>query len=167
MTFPTPPKLLTYLFADDTQGLASGKNLPELIDRVNNELKKWASWFISNKMSVNVNKTKYIIFHTEGKKIPPSLNQVVFDCNIPNTPHDPSLVYTLDCIHNKHPSLESQTYKLLGVYLDENLSVAIYSFIVKGKMTGSLHPSDREHVPVNTTSHIFRESFTRYCTTSY
>ena len=106
-------------------------------------MKKWASWFISNKMSVNVNKTKYIIFHTEGKKIPPSLNQVVFDCNIPNTPHDPSLVYTLDCIHNKHPSLESQTYKLLGVYLDENLSVAIYSFIVKGK-NDWLSPSLRQ-----------------------
>ena len=38
---PNSSKLLTYLFADDTRGLASGKNLPELIDRVNNELKKW------------------------------------------------------------------------------------------------------------------------------
>ena len=140
---PNSSKLLTYLFADDTQGLASGKNLPELIDRVNTELKKWASWFISNKMSVNVSKTKYIIFHTVGKKIPPSLNQVVFDCNIPNTPHDPSLVHSLDRIHNKHPSLESQAYKLLGVYFDENLSFDKNTNFLIAKMSKSIYCINR------------------------
>ena len=49
-------------------------------------------------------------YHTVGKKIPTSINQV-FYCNIPNKPHDPSLVHTLDHIHNEHPSLESQDYK--------------------------------------------------------
>ena len=136
-------KLLTYLFADDTQGLASGKNLPELIDKVYTELKKWASWFISNKMSVNVNKTKYIIFHTVGKKITPSLNQVVFDRNIPNTPHDPSLVHTLDCIHNKHPSLDSQAYKLLRVYLDANLSFEKNTNFLISKMSKSIYCINR------------------------
>ena len=140
---PNSSKLLTYLFADDTQGLASGKNLPELIDRVNTELKKWASWFISNKMSVNVSKTKYIIFHTVGKKIPPSLNQVVFDCNIPNTPHDSSLVHSLDRIHNKHPSPESQAYKLLGVYFDENLSFDKNTNFLIAKMSKSIYCINR------------------------
>ena len=73
-------------------------------------------------MSVNVSKTKYIIFHTVGKKIPPNLNPIIFDRNLPNTPHEPSLIHVLERIHNKHLSPESQAYKLLGIYLDENLS---------------------------------------------
>ena len=52
---PSSSLLETFLFADDTQGLKAGKNLPELIDDVNAELKKWAQWFRSNKMAVNTN----------------------------------------------------------------------------------------------------------------
>ena len=66
---PYSSLLETFLFADDTQGLMAGGNLPELIDKVNVELKKWAQWFRSNKMAVNTNKTKYLIFHSNGKKI--------------------------------------------------------------------------------------------------
>ena len=40
---PSSSLLDTFLFADDTQGLKAGKNLPELIANVNSELKKWAS----------------------------------------------------------------------------------------------------------------------------
>ena len=66
---PTSSLLETFLFANDTQGLKAGKNLCELIDNVNSELAKWAQWFRSNKMAVNTVKTKYLIFHTKGKKI--------------------------------------------------------------------------------------------------
>jgi hypothetical protein len=47
---------MTLLFADDTQGLDSDKDLCALINRVNNELKKWAAWFRANKMVVNTKK---------------------------------------------------------------------------------------------------------------
>ena len=52
--FPFSSLLETFIFADDTQGLKAGKNLPELIviDNVNIELKKWAQWFRTNKMAV-------------------------------------------------------------------------------------------------------------------
>ena len=39
---PNSSHLLSFLFADDTQGLAFGKNLPDLIAKVNLELRKWA-----------------------------------------------------------------------------------------------------------------------------
>ena len=39
---PSSSLLETFLFADDTQGLKACKNLPDLIDCVNSELKKWA-----------------------------------------------------------------------------------------------------------------------------
>ena len=65
---PNSSELITYLFADDTQGLAFGRNLPELMTKVKAELRKWAMWFLANNIAVNTNKTKYIIFHTKVKK---------------------------------------------------------------------------------------------------
>ena len=64
----TATTLATYLFADDTTCLAKNKNLNALIDYVNIELRKLSNWFDSNKMAINVSKTKYIIFRTKGKK---------------------------------------------------------------------------------------------------
>jgi hypothetical protein len=64
---PSATDLLTILFADDTTGLGSSSDLPSLITRVQNELTKLSHWFIANKMSLNVSKTKYIIFHVQGK----------------------------------------------------------------------------------------------------
>ena len=54
--------LKSFLFADDTSGLAKGKNLPELMNIINIELKKWALWFRANKLKVNTSKTKYMFF---------------------------------------------------------------------------------------------------------
>ena len=135
---PNSSDLITFLFADDTQGLASGKNLPELMTKVNTELRKWALWFQANRMAVNTNKTKYIIFHTKGKKVNTESQEIVFDCNIPNTPHNPSLISTLERIHNNHPITESQSYKLLGIYLDENLTFHKNTTHIISKMSKSI-----------------------------
>jgi hypothetical protein len=66
----TCSELLTLMFADDTAGLASHTNIDILTTFVNAELKKKAEWFRINKMAVNVNKTKFMIFHTKGKIVP-------------------------------------------------------------------------------------------------
>ena len=66
---PNETELLTFLFADDTSGLIIGKNLQELVQKMNCEINKLANWFRANKMAVNISKTKYLIFHTKGKKI--------------------------------------------------------------------------------------------------
>ena len=66
---PNATELLTYLFADDTSGFLIGKNLHELVPKMNIEINKMSNWFRANKMAVNISKTKYIIFHTKGKKI--------------------------------------------------------------------------------------------------
>jgi hypothetical protein len=54
--------MLSLLFADDTACLTSGPDLKAVIDKANTELQKLSAWFRANKMAVNVNKTKYIIF---------------------------------------------------------------------------------------------------------
>lgn len=50
------------LFADVTNLFCCGDNLEHFLDAVGNELKKSKSWFDSNKLTLNLNKTKFIIF---------------------------------------------------------------------------------------------------------
>jgi Reverse transcriptase (RNA-dependent DNA polymerase) len=117
----TANKLLTILFPDDTSCLAKHNNLNELIAFVNTELKKFANWFLSNKMAVNVSKTKYIIFRSKGKKIE-NPGQILFNNNEIGMPENPSLIFPLERVFNENPNPEHQTYKLLGCFFDEYLS---------------------------------------------
>jgi hypothetical protein len=71
----------TFLFADDTSGLKAGNNLPKLIDQCNVELQKMANWLRANKMCVNTSKTKFIVFHTRGKRLDPQQCNLVFNNN--------------------------------------------------------------------------------------
>ena len=122
--------------------------------KVNTELRKWALWFQANRMAVNTNKTKYIIFRSKGKKFNTESKDIVFDCNIPNTPHDPSLISaisTLERIHNNHPIAESQSYKLLGIYLDENLTFHRNTSYIFSKMSKSIFC-------INRAKHFFPQS---------
>jgi hypothetical protein len=80
-----------------------------------------AQWFQANKMSLTTSKTKYIIFHAPGKKVNSDV-ALYIDENMPNTPHDPSRVTTVERIHSKHQDYNSQAFKLLGIYLDEHLN---------------------------------------------
>uniref|UniRef100_A0A3Q3IU13 Uncharacterized protein n=1 Tax=Monopterus albus TaxID=43700 RepID=A0A3Q3IU13_MONAL len=50
------------LFADDTTIWASGENLQQLSGRVSQELEKIKKWCDSNKLSLNLDKTKFMVF---------------------------------------------------------------------------------------------------------
>jgi hypothetical protein len=121
---PNSSDLITLLFADDTAGLKSGKNLPLLMDQINMELKKWSSWFRANKMAVNVKKTKFIIFHSKGKKCELEGRRLYFDDNEQGMPLDQSKISEIERVHDTHPDKELKSYKTLGVYFDEHLCQA-------------------------------------------
>ena len=53
------------LFADDTNILFEHENLTELITKINNNLITIADWFNSNKLSLNLQKTKFMLFNKE------------------------------------------------------------------------------------------------------
>ena len=56
-------KLLKYvLFVDDTNLFCSGSDLRQLLDTVEKELKILKQWFENTKLSLNLQKTKLIIF---------------------------------------------------------------------------------------------------------
>ena len=88
------------LFADDTSICYSHTD-PEVLAAVLNEaLLNIGSWMRANKLSLNIDKTDYVIFHSRHKK----------------SSYDISLLLDNKCITRK------TRVKFLGVFLDENLT---------------------------------------------
>ena len=59
---PNSTDFFTLLFADDTTFQLSGVNLDILFQLANSELEKASVWFESNKLTLNVKKTKFMLF---------------------------------------------------------------------------------------------------------
>ena len=57
------------LFADDTNIFLSGNNIDGIIDKMNGEIKKIIDWLDFNMLSLNIDKTHYIIFSSKFKKL--------------------------------------------------------------------------------------------------
>ena len=55
------------LFADDTSLTATGKDLDQLLQKINQELPAIYEWLCSNKLTLNLSKTKYLIFQPRQK----------------------------------------------------------------------------------------------------
>ena len=91
------------MFADDTNLFHAERDLKKLFQMVNNELQKVSQWFISNKLSINVTKTKYSFFHKPSKRdhIPLALPKLYIDNN---------------------QIQRSGSIEFLSVFLDENLT---------------------------------------------
>ena len=56
------------LHAEFPREFYADQNIRTLFDTVNIELQKISQWFISNRLSLNVTKTKYSFFHKPSKK---------------------------------------------------------------------------------------------------
>jgi hypothetical protein len=135
----TVSKMLTVMFADDTLGLKSNMDLNSLIASVNQDINKMAIWFKANKLAVNKTKTKYIIFHTKGKRVANNIQPLVFDENEEGLPFNPNNIITLERYHNGHQNIECRAYKLLGIYLDENLTFAYHVNYLAKKLARSMY----------------------------
>ena len=96
------PLLSFILFADDTNIFYSHKNFDSLITTLNSELSKVSSWFICNKLSLNIAKTNFMLFK-------PS--------NFQNIRHNNFNIH-IDGL----PIIEKKATKFLGVTIDSSLS---------------------------------------------
>ena len=97
------PLLSPIMFADDTNLFYTSKSINALYNTVNRELYKMNEWFQVNKLSLNLKKTKYSLFHSSNQKR-----------NIPTT---------LPLIQIENNIIEHVTVtKFLGVLIDEHLS---------------------------------------------
>ena len=57
------------LFADDTSILLHDKNLKSLIDKAKSSLTKIQSWFLTNKLSLSIEKSQYIVYRSSKRKL--------------------------------------------------------------------------------------------------
>ena len=102
------------LFADDTSVFVSGKNLCSLIEIMNNELGKLAEWMCINKLSLNVKKTKFMLF------------------TIRNVPISDTLYINGETIERV------DNFKFLGVLIDAKLTWNDHVQFIKKKISKGL-----------------------------
>ena len=57
-----------YLFADDTNVFLNGKKINTLVDTVHHKLSKLYIWLLANKLTLNVSKSHFIVFHRARHK---------------------------------------------------------------------------------------------------
>ncbi len=79
-----------------------------------------------------------MIFHKKGKKIqnPPT---IYYNENEPNQVQSDALVSVLERYHENHPQPDCRSYKLLGIFLDEHLSLDYHVTHIYNKLTKSLY----------------------------
>ena len=101
------------LFADDTNAFCSNKDLKRLNDVVQNEMIKVKTWLDLNKLSLNVNKTNFILFKASRKKTNHHVEIKIDDQNIKQV----------------------ENSKFLGVMINEHLSWKTRIDLVMQKVT--------------------------------
>ena len=69
------------MFADDTNLFISNENISELFQQMNEELKNVSTWFKENKLSINIDKTKWTIFYPTSEKrfLPTKFPEIFID----------------------------------------------------------------------------------------
>ena len=113
---PQVSKLLDpIMFADDTNLFYSRKDIHSHFNTVNNELSNISHWFNSNKLSLNVDKTKFTLFQKVRQR--DNIPLVLPTLKINNT-----LIKRVDHI------------KFLGVLFDENLTWKNHINLIENKI---------------------------------
>ena len=70
------------MFADDSNIFFSKKTFEKLFAVANQQLKNIDNCLTSNKLSMNIDKTNYIVFHTPHSKIPENTNLQLRNANL-------------------------------------------------------------------------------------
>ncbi len=110
-------KSSSILFADDTTIYASGKNVRHLVESIKHDLNILVDWFRANKLSLNLNKTNFVLFRPKAKKCDTGISLSFGDVEIK----------------------QEKVTKFLGVYLDECLNWDTHIKHVCSKMSKNLY----------------------------
>ncbi|NRB82011.1 MAG: reverse transcriptase family protein [Saccharospirillaceae bacterium] len=96
------------VYADDTTLVVSGRNLTEAKQRCNSILTRFYNYFTSNKLSLNPNKTKYMIFKPRVRSNKNKKKQLDF--------------LNIDIMINATILEQVKSIKFLGVIINDNLT---------------------------------------------
>jgi hypothetical protein len=108
--------LFSLLFADDSNMFASGTDPNELIKNTNIEIEKIMNWLHTNKLTLNIGKTHFMIFKNSKKKI--NLTEKLMIQG-----HEIELV---------------KSTKFLGIILDSDLSWCNHINFIKNKVSKNI-----------------------------
>ena len=121
---PNASKLFSILYADDTTLIKSGSNISQLFEMANIELNKLADWFKANRLTLNTSKTKYILFRHKNLAV----NFSKITLKIENE--------TIDRIG---AGCQEESFKFVGIHLDEFLSWEFHSRKIRAKISGAVY----------------------------
>ena len=105
-----------HLFADDANLFNRHTDIAILREHINTELKNVNRWLCSNKLSLNIEKSSYVVFHPSQKNITDDFNLIIDDV----------------CLKKE------KFIKYLGVIIDSNLSWKPQVGYIKKKLKRSL-----------------------------
>lgn len=105
-----------YHFADDSNLFYRHKNIIDLQANVNDELNHINTWLCANKLSLNIEKSNFVIFRPYQRKLPIDINLNIRGKNLKQVEH----------------------VKYLGVFIDSNLSCKIHVDHLAKKMRESI-----------------------------
>ena len=108
-------KLTFFLFADDTNIYFESDNLDNLQKIINKELKKLYEWLCINRLSLNISKTNFVIFHAKNKPLHP-----------------------ITILINNKAIEEADHVKYLGVIIDSQLTFRRHMEEVSKKISRSI-----------------------------
>jgi hypothetical protein len=143
-------KLKFYLFADDTNILYADKNMKALESTVNFELRNLYDWLTASKLTLNIKKSNFVIFHSYQKRLAYQPKIRIFDNE-----------------RNKHVNLECKDYiKYLGILIDKNLSWKHHIDVIATKISKSvgLIAKLRHFVPRSILINIYQSLIYPYLT---
>ena len=129
----------TFHFADDTNLLNISENYKILQKNVNHDLKSLHDWLLSNKISLNKDKTELIYFHKSRSNIPTDLNIKM----------------------NGKRLIHSSKIKYLGIYIDETLMGRDHceEIIKKLSRANGILAKTRHYVPLKHLKNIYFATF--------
>ena len=140
----------SFLFADDSTLCFSGPNLSDLINNCNTELDKFTSWTSANKLSINLNKTNYMI--------------------ITNRPYENEQLNPV--FINAFPIEKKQCVKFLGVMLDNKLNFRDHIQYICNKISknSGVLRNMSSSVPTKILNNLYYSlihPYLNYCTTTW
>jgi hypothetical protein len=131
---PLNSLLNDFLFADDTTLLASGPDLPELVEFVNSEFHKICTYFRQNKLVLHPGKTLFALFSNSRDARECSIS--IFVNNNNQGSHDPSLCIPIERVQN---TSNVPAVKFLGLYFDTELNFKYHIKMICTRVSRALY----------------------------
>ena len=136
------PLLKILLFADDTSCIYSSRDESELFGAMNDQLQKLEDFFLINKLSLNVQKTRAMAFHSQGAHF--HYNNLILDGK--------------EIEWCGSPYSKEAYFKFLGVLVDPKLSLEHHLKRIQGKLSSAMYALAvaRDNLPLKVSLNVYR-----------